>query len=88
MNSDSSYRNPFTDYHANQIDVQSLLDYWCDPFSVLKTGGLSERDVYRQNGSMVFIGGRGSGKTMFLRYFSNEVQRLRFSKNLTGAQIL
>ena len=85
MNSDSSYRNPFTDYHANQIDVQSLLDYWCDPFSVFSAAGPSERDVYRENGPMVFIGGRGSGKTMFLRYFSHEVQRLRFEQESNGS---
>lgn len=80
MNSASSYRNPFTDYHANQIDVQSLLDYWCDPFSIFSRWGLSEKEVYRENGPLAFIGGRGSGKTMFLRYFSIEVQKARFAR--------
>lgn len=75
---DTSYKNPFSDYHANQIDIESLLEYWCDPFSIFSKSGLSEADVYRVSGPLIFMGGRGSGKTMFLRQCSLEVQRARF----------
>ncbi|MEW8522569.1 MAG: hypothetical protein AB2552_05905 [Candidatus Thiodiazotropha endolucinida] len=83
MNLDTSYKNPFSDYHANQIDVQSLLEYWCDPFSIFAKSGLSETDVYQESGPLVFMGGRGSGKTMFLRQCSIDVQCERF-KQLKG----
>lgn len=80
MELEHSYRNPFTDYHANRIDVDALLDYWCDPWSVFNTRGLSERRVFEESGPLVFIGGRGSGKTMFLRYFSIDVQGARYTR--------
>ena len=80
MSSVTSYKNPFTDYQANQIDVESLLDYWCDPFSIFTTSGLTENEVYSGNGPLIFMGGRGSGKTMFLRHCSVDVQKAHFNR--------
>ena len=74
------YKNPFSEYHANQIDIDSLIEYWCDPFELFTKSGLHERDVYQENGALVFMGGRGSGKTMFLRQASVEVQYARYKK--------
>jgi len=77
---DTSYKNPFGDYHANQIDIDSLIEYWCDPFQIFTKSGLSESEVYRDRGPLVFMGGRGSGKTMFLRQSSIEVQFARYNR--------
>lgn len=78
VSSDILYKNPFSDYHANQIDIESLLEYWCDPFSIFSKAGLSEVDVYQECGPLIFMGGRGSGKTMFLRQCSLDVQKVRY----------
>ena len=66
--------------------MESLLDYWCDPFSIFSTSGLKETEVYQGNGPLVFIGGRGSGKTMFLRHCSIEVHRARYKRINTTNQ--
>ncbi len=74
--SEDLYRNPFSDYSANVMEAETIVDYWCSPFSVFENfAGLSEKDIYCEGNPLVFIGGRGSGKTMFLRYWSYEVQK-------------
>lgn len=73
MNLEDSYRNPFSDYNANVMQPSKILDYWCSPFA--KSAEITESDIYRQGMPIVFMGGRGTGKTMFLRYFSYQVQR-------------
>lgn len=83
MNTKDSYKNPFADYNANVMDSTQILDFWCSPFVYTKFAGISETDIYRDKGVIVFMGGRGTGKTMFLRYWSYPVQRdlaLRKSK--------
>lgn len=79
MNLEDSYRNPFSDYNANKMDSKTILDYWCDPFSftkskVIQSGSFSEIDILTHPMPIVFVGGRGTGKTMFLKYFSYPVQ--------------
>lgn len=79
MNWQDSYRNPFAEYNANKMDSKTILDFWCNPFSfkksrAIQSGSLSEREVLADNHPIVFIGGRGTGKTMFLKYFSYAVQ--------------
>jgi hypothetical protein len=79
MNWEDSYRNPFSEYNANKMDSQTILNYWCNPFAFKKSkavqsGSLSEREVFAGKNPIVFIGGRGTGKTMFLKYFSYSVQ--------------
>jgi hypothetical protein len=73
VNTQDSFRNPFSDYNANGMDTQKILEYWCNPFSFFKAP-ISEQDIYQHNMPIVFMGGRGSGKTMFLKYFSYQVQ--------------
>ncbi|MFC1910661.1 hypothetical protein ACFLXC_05185, partial [Chloroflexota bacterium] len=73
MTTESSFSNPFTDYNANVMDSRKILDYWCNPFS--KKASLSEENLFKDNMPIVFLGGRGSGKTMFLKYFSYSVQK-------------
>ena len=84
MNIEDSYRNPFWDYNANVMDTKKILDYWCSPFAFFKTAPVSEEDIYRHNMPIVFMGGRGTGKTMFLKYFSYETQRDKALRETDG----
>ena len=64
INLEGSFRNPFSDYNANVMNSSKILDYWCSPFA--KSTAISESDIYLQGIPIVFMGGRGTGKTMFL----------------------
>lgn len=58
-----------------------ILDYWSNPFSFVKFT-LSEQDIFDEPNPLVFMGGRGTGKTMFLRYYcSYDVQKKLHTKN-------
>jgi len=72
MISEDSFNNPFSDYNANTMESSKILEYWCSPFS--NSMSISESDLYKGM-PLVFMGGRGTGKTMFLRYFSYQVQK-------------
>jgi len=72
MISEDSFNNPFSDYNANAMESSKILEYWCSPFT--KSMSISESDLYKGM-PLVFMGGRGTGKTMFLRYFSFKVQK-------------
>ena len=61
------------------MDSETILDYWSSPFSFVQFG-LEEEDVFSDPNPIVFMGGRGTGKTMFLRYCSHYVQREKFNK--------
>lgn len=75
MTSEDLFKNPFTDYNANVMDSKKILDYWCSPFAFLRSVPILESDVYCDAMPIVFMGGRGTGKTMFLKYFSYITQR-------------
>ena len=77
MISEDSFNNPFADYNANTMESSKILEYWCSPFT--KSMSISESDLYKGM-PLVFMGGRGTGKTMFLRYFSYQVQKYEVYK--------
>lgn len=56
------------------MEPETVLSYWCSPFGFINYAEVKETDVYIDNNPIIFIGGRGSGKTMFLKYFSFPVQ--------------
>lgn len=74
MDSEHLYRNPFADFNANVMKSDRILSLWCSPFEFAKAP-VTEADVYQLEMPIVFMGGRGTGKTMFLKYFSYETQR-------------
>lgn len=74
LNLNDSYKNPFSEYNANVMEPKTILSYWCSPFNFMQFAGVNESDVYTDKMPIVFIGGRGTGKTMFLKYFSFPVQ--------------
>jgi hypothetical protein len=78
---EDSYKNPFAHYNANVLKVSQILSYWCNPFNIFnRFADISEDDIYKELNPLVFMGGRGSGKTMFLRYWTYDVQRESFLK--------
>ena len=74
-----SYKNPFVEYNAVVMEPETILNYWCSPFGLI--GELKEPDIYTDKMPIVFEGGRGTGKTMFLRYLSYPVQIKQALKN-------
>lgn len=67
-----SYSNPFSGVNAAQLDDNQILDYWCDPFGYLSE--IKEDDIFNDTNNIVLMGGRSTGKSMFLRYWSYPVQ--------------
>jgi hypothetical protein len=68
------------------MDTDTILEYWCDPFSFVKFG-MNEEDVFSDPNPIVFMGGRGTGKTMFLRYCSHNVQRTKFTNRSNNSDV-
>ena len=83
MSSAPTYKNPFAQYNANLMTPDEILAYWCSPLFSMKASGVDEKQVFTDPQPIVFAGGRGTGKTMFLRYFSHEVQ-VCFYTSLAG----
>lgn len=84
----SSYKNPFSEYNANVMDSKKILNYWCSPLDIAKASGVAESDIYTDKNPIVFMGGRGSGKTMFLKYHSFDVQINQHHKEEAQADLL
>lgn len=68
------YSNPFQGFNATQIDTDKIIEYWCNPFSYKLITGINEDDIFTDPTNIVLMGGRGTGKSMFLRYWSYNVQ--------------
>ena len=62
------------------MTADEILNYWCSPFFGLRLRGVDEEQVFTDAQPIVFEGGRGTGKTMFLRYFSHQVQLRQLSR--------
>lgn len=75
-----SYSNPFGGVNAVQLKVESILEYWCNPFIYDLFSGIKEQDIFEDSMNIIFMGGRSTGKSMFLRYWSYPVQFLKAEK--------
>jgi len=82
LRSDTSYRNPFEDQNALQMNPSRVYDLYCDPKPLLDRG---EADFFREK-AIFFEGSRGCGKTMVLRHLSFEVQSIAAKEN--GVRLL
>lgn len=69
-----SYSNPFSGVNAVQLDTDLILEYWCNPFTYNLFSEIKEEDIYGDPNNIVLMGGRSTGKSMFLRYWSYQVQ--------------
>lgn len=84
-----SYRNPFSGVNAVQLDTNLILEYWCNPFSYSLFREIREEDIYNDPNNIVFMGGRSTGKSMFLRYWSYPVQlKIAEKENITLNDII
>lgn len=75
--------NPFDVTKAVDFDDQQIRDYWVD-----LPGGVGFRDLVKPTSPMPMfvLGGKGSGKTHLLRYFSYPLQKLRHKHAVEGLQ--
>ncbi len=83
-----SYRNPFSGSNAATLDDQAILDYWCNPFHYRLFSPIKESDIYEDPGNIVLMGGRSTGKTMFLRYWSFPVQLKLAEKDFKSKRLI
>ena len=75
--------NPFDVTKAVDLDDRQIQDYWVD-----LPGGAGFRELVRPTSPMPMfvLGGKGSGKTHILRYFSFPLQRLRSTSPLEAVR--
>ena len=73
------YKNPFSDYNANTMDSEQIINFWESPFgNYLK--GITEEEIASERTAIFFSGGRGTGKTMLLKHYSMSAQYIRSEK--------
>lgn len=72
--------NPFNITKAVDFSDKEIFAYWVD-FS--DAGGLFERAKPTSPMPMLILGGKGSGKTHLMRYFSCALQAIRHRTNIT-----
>lgn len=74
-------QNPFNVTRAVDFSDQQINDYWVD-----LPGGAGFREMAKPTSPMpmLILGGKGSGKTHLMRYFSYPLQKLRHKDPLAG----
>ena len=70
--------NPFNITKAVDFSDREILDYWVD---LSDSGGFSDLLKPCSPMPMIILGGKGSGKTHLLRYFSYQLQKLRYESS-------
>jgi len=73
-----TYKNPFAEYNSNTMTSQQIAELFAEPFELFN---ISTSDITGDKSSIVFVGGRGTGKTMLLRQFSYNVQKVLANKD-------
>jgi hypothetical protein len=76
----SNYKNPFAEYNSNVMSSEQISELFAEPFDLFD---IKSSDVLNEKTSIIFIGGRGTGKTMLLRQFSYNVQRVSLPDRMT-----
>lgn len=69
-------QNPFAITKANDLTDDEILRYWVD--TPAQGRGVGDYVRPRSPVPIYLLGGKGSGKTHLLRYYSYQLQRLRF----------
>lgn len=78
------YKNPFADYRSDTLSSEDVFSLFAEPFNLLK---IDESEIKHRKTAIVFVGGRGTGKTMLLRQYSFYVQKIKNTDMLFGDQI-
>jgi hypothetical protein len=80
-------RNPFAGFNASLMNDDEIIQYWIEPHVLFGRTALGI-DL-TGNIPVVLMGGRGTGKTMLLKFMSNEVQIKEYlSKHKNGSGFL
>ncbi|MFC4636009.1 hypothetical protein ACFO3O_19020 [Dokdonia ponticola] len=69
----STFENPFINYNAAKMSISDISSLWCDPLPYLEASGIINEVFLKSPDPIIMVGGRGSGKTMYLRYWSYKV---------------
>jgi len=74
-------KNPFTVVKAGDYTDQQILDYWVD---IPDENGFEGIVNPLSTMPMILVGGKGSGKTHLMRYFSYPLQKIRYKDDIIG----
>lgn len=75
-----SNTNPFNITKAVDYSNEEINDLWVD----LPSGGFAEIVKPTSPMPMLILGGKGSGKTHIMKYYSYDLQKLRYKNNQNG----
>ncbi len=67
------YKNPFSDFDTNVMTAEQISELFTEPYDSFT---IPESKIIEDKSPIIFIGGRGTGKTMLLRQFSYNVQKI------------
>lgn len=75
-------KNPFNITKAVDFDDKQINNYWVE----IPSGEGSFREMFKPTSPMpvIILGGKGSGKTHLMRYFSYPLQKIRHSDDIVG----
>ena len=76
----SQHDNPFNITKAVDFSDQQINDYWID---IPESGGFQKRMKPTSPMPMFILGGKGSGKTHLMRYFSYPLQKIRHGDDVS-----
>jgi hypothetical protein len=71
-----NYKNPFSEYNSNVLSSKQISELFAEPFDLFD---ITDDAIKNEKSPIIFIGGRGTGKTMLLRQFSYDVQKVSLS---------
>lgn len=68
-----NYRNPFSEFDTNVMSSEQISELFTEPYDSFT---IPESKIIMDKSPIIFVGGRGTGKTMLLRQFSYNVQKI------------
>ncbi len=71
--------NPFDITKAVDFTDEQIIEYWVD---ISSKGGFKDLLKPTSVMPMILLGSKGSGKTHLMRYFSYELQKIKYQENL------
>lgn len=71
-------KNPFNSLKANDLNDCEINDQWVD----LPNNSFADLFAPKSKINMMIIGGKGSGKTHLMRYYSQQTQLVRYEENI------
>jgi Cdc6-like AAA superfamily ATPase len=75
-----NFKNPFAVFNANSLSWEQISEFFTEPFDFFD---IRASDIEQEKSSIVFEGGRGTGKTMLLKQFSYNVQKISLPDRLS-----